>query len=581
MEVQSNWLIIPYGTHTRYFDKAAGVYRLKFMPLGHLFSKSETMDATRFIKQHSMHFAKLLWNITVTFMPFGFDASNAFRSGLLGDAVAEDAGDSDDEDELDDEDADEPEPEDDDEDDAGAGTVAEGAAGAEAEESAAEGAAARPLRGDEFYTDYAHVMRKLTQEEGPARLADRDESLPYLKEAVNQLHLCTSLEQHRQLAEIVVDEMNEMGETRFTEYAMKTGSGYFTEPWNRWFIAAPRLVLEDGGRSGSVIAYHNVGPTTNPGEHYNLEIQETVLLNKRSSKEHLLGKALPEQVLLDATDRASTWPMVFDVTEIPTESLNAALSIIEDNKRKVFNGTGPTPDGHKFPVGTKIYFNNVDARLQDVTATRVIDCESSFKGVGYKKDARATLKSFAEKHMSLNCAEKLKNGTWICRCHQWQYQGRCSRAVAPSPLTCCLTVCTRCCACARGWRGGGHCPEATAALELDGRIIISQLLTDMPANNIGGRPTKNKSGREKQPAPVNSMDAVIPPGQQEHRHNPRRSSLPDVGRGRSASEVLRRAPISRPGSNFSVAKSPCSSRLGASCDCHPPPAPHVPSSPRD
>jgi hypothetical protein len=160
-------------------------------------------------------------------------------------------------------------------------------------------------------------MRKLTQEEGPPRLNDRIENLPFVCEAVAQLPLCTSAEQFAQLAEIVLDELRARKEDRFADYVIRTGSGYFVKPWNRWFIGAPRITLKDGGRSGSDIAYHNIGPTTNPGERYNLILQDTVLLNKRSSKEHLLGKALPEQMLLDATDRAGTVPMCLAVLPSP------------------------------------------------------------------------------------------------------------------------------------------------------------------------------------------------------------------------------------------------------------------------
>ena len=432
VEVNSNWLIIPYGTHTRYFDMKPGVYRSKFMPFGSLFTKSETIHSAAYIKRQTMHMARLVYGISVIFKPFGFDASNAFRTGLL--------------------------------------------------EGDPEHQAAHPMlryNGDEFYTDYPHVMRKVTQEEGPLRLNDRDANLPYLCDAVSHLHLCTSVAQFEQLPEIVGDELCEKGEDRFVDYATRTGSGYFVAPWHRWFIGAPRLMIKDGGRRGSQIAYHNVGPITQTAEHYNLEIQNRVLLNKRSSKEHLLGKALPEQVLLDAHDRGPTVPMVLNVKSIPTESLAKAVSILNDGKRNVFPGTGPTPTGHTFPCGTKLFVNKVQARLQEVTQRRVADCEASHQGRGYRKEPSTSLKSFVTKHMSLSCVEKLADGTWICRCHDWQYFG--------------------------------HCPDAAVALELDGQIDVKGLLREVPANNAGGRPKKNASGRQRQPAPIDSRDLTLPP----------------------------------------------------------------------
>ena len=410
-----------------------------------------------------MHMAKLIFGIDVTFKPFGFDASNAFRSGLLAEPpmpLLQDGEDTAMPPPLNHEDGDE----DDDEDDA-----PRDASGQFAHDA---------LAGDEYFTDYAHAMRKLTQEEGPPRLHDRIENLPFVCEAVAQLHLCTSAEQFAQLAEIVLDELRARKEDRFADYVIRTGSGYFVKPWNRWFIGAPRITLKDGGRSGSDISYQNVGPYTNPGERYNLILQETVLLNKRSSKEHLLGKALPEQMILDATDRAGTVPMCLAVTSLPTETLSRAVSILEDGKRKVFAGTGPTPTGSKFPCGSKLYVNKVGARLLDVTAKRVADCESSHQGRGYRKESTSSLASFVDKHMSLSCVEKLADGTWICRCHDWQYFG--------------------------------HCPDAAVALELDGKIDCKALLREVPANNRGGRPTKSVSGRQKQPAAVDSRDSILP-----------------------------------------------------------------------
>ena len=237
MEVNGNWLIIPYGTHTRYFDQDSGKYCLKFMPFGSMLTKSETMPATRFIKERVIHMAKVILGIILRLGPFGFDASPAFRGGLV-------------------------------------------------EQDAING----------FFTDYAHVSRKITQEEGYRRLRDRDENSDFLATSVAQLHLTTSDAQRDQLAELVLDELRHRDELKVIEYLVRPGSGYFVWPWNRWNISAPRVVIEDGGRAGSIVEYHNVGPMTQPSEAWNKKLQQTILMNKRSSKEHLLGTAIPNQV---------------------------------------------------------------------------------------------------------------------------------------------------------------------------------------------------------------------------------------------------------------------------------------------
>ena len=172
MEVNGNWLIIPYGTHTRYFDQDSGKYCLKFMPFGSMLTKSETMPATRFIKERVIHMAKVILGIILRLGPFGFDASPAFRGGLV-------------------------------------------------EQDAING----------FFTDYAHVSRKITQEEGYRRLRDRDENSDFLATSVAQLHLTTSDAQRDQLAELVLDELRHRDELKVIEYLVRPGSGYFVWPW--------------------------------------------------------------------------------------------------------------------------------------------------------------------------------------------------------------------------------------------------------------------------------------------------------------------------------------------------------------
>ena len=188
MEVNGNWLIIPYGTHTRYFDQASGKYCLKFMPFGSMLTKSETMPATRYINSRVIHMAKIIFGIVLRLGPFGFDASPAFRGGL----VEEDDG---------------------------------------------------------FYTDYAHVSRKITSEEGFRRMRDRDANMDFLAKSVAQLHITTSDAQRDQLAELVLDDLRRRNEPAVAEYLSRPGSGYFVKPWNRWNIAALRILLEYGGRA--------------------------------------------------------------------------------------------------------------------------------------------------------------------------------------------------------------------------------------------------------------------------------------------------------------------------------------------
>ena len=192
----------------------------------------------------------------------------------------------------------------------------------------------------------------------------------------------------------------------------------------------------------------------------------------------LPSQALPAQVMLESNQRAASVPMVLTVTQIPTETLSRAFSMSQDGKWKVFKGTGPKPTGHNFACGTKIFFNKIEARLEDVTTARVQDCEVSHDGRFYRKLSSASLKSFSKKHMSLSCAEKLADGTWICRCHDWQY--------------------------------GGHCSDVTVALSLDGRIDIPSLLRDCAGNRVGGRPTKQAAALARQPKPVDPRDSTLP-----------------------------------------------------------------------
>ena len=183
--------------------------------------------------------------------------------------------------------------------------------------------------------------------------------------------------------------------------------------------------------------------------------------------------------------------MVLNVTSIPTESLSVAFSISQDNRLKVVKGSGTTPAGHKLPCGTKVFVNKVNMRFADVTDTRVKDCEASHAGRFYTKPPSVT--AFVDKYMSLSCAEKQKSGDWISRCHTWQYEG--------------------------------HSPVATVALQLDGRIDIAQLLRDMPANNLGGRPTKQQAALKRQTATADSRANIL----QEHPGTATFTARPGTG----------------------------------------------------
>jgi hypothetical protein len=176
-------MILPMGTSTRYFDTQGSCFRLKFMPFLYIFTKSESVGVASFAKRILVEMSMEFFDLEVNIATAGFDASDAFRTGLA------------------------------------------------AEKS--------------YFTDWAHVARKLKEELGAAKLFNKD-NLPFFTSALDQLHLCSTQGQFDSLAAVVLDHLVELGETDLKDYLTKTGSGYFVAPWYKWFIGAPRHVLPDG-----------------------------------------------------------------------------------------------------------------------------------------------------------------------------------------------------------------------------------------------------------------------------------------------------------------------------------------------
>ena len=117
-----NWTIIPLGTVTRYFDTHGSCYRCTFVPMIYLFCKSESTAATAFAKDTLIKKAKDFLDVDIVIVTGGFDASDAFRNGLSATSS--------------------------------------------------------------YFTDQAHVLRKLKQEQGP-RLLKNQENGPFLNSCVN------------------------------------------------------------------------------------------------------------------------------------------------------------------------------------------------------------------------------------------------------------------------------------------------------------------------------------------------------------------------------------------------------------
>ena len=184
MQVEvGGWMILPMGTNTRYFDTQGSCYRLKFLPFMNIFTKSESVGVASFAKRMLIDMSKEFLDLDVNIATAGFDASDAFRTGLSA--------------------------------------------------------------GMSYFTDWAHVARKLKEELGLAKLINKG-NIDYFASALDVLHLCSTQGQFDSLATVVLDRLLELGETDLKEYLTKTGSGYFVAPWNKWFSGAPRYVLPDG-----------------------------------------------------------------------------------------------------------------------------------------------------------------------------------------------------------------------------------------------------------------------------------------------------------------------------------------------
>ncbi|KAH8059618.1 hypothetical protein JL722_5247 [Aureococcus anophagefferens] len=78
----AGWIIIPFGTSTRYFDRDKGKYSNKFLPIAYIFTKSETKDVFTFAHAGTVKALSVFMGVKVTFSALCADASPAIRSGF-------------------------------------------------------------------------------------------------------------------------------------------------------------------------------------------------------------------------------------------------------------------------------------------------------------------------------------------------------------------------------------------------------------------------------------------------------------------------------------------------------------------
>ena len=153
-------MILPVGVGTRYFDPKRSCYALKFVPFFNLFVKSESKAGTAFAKKVLIEKAKEFLGVDIEVAVAGFDASDAFLGGLA------------------------------------------------------------PSKS--HFTDYAHVSRKLKTETGKDKIKC-EKNLEYLSRAIDLLHVCSTAEQFKAFATVVIDELAKRDEHELVAYLTKVG----------------------------------------------------------------------------------------------------------------------------------------------------------------------------------------------------------------------------------------------------------------------------------------------------------------------------------------------------------------------
>ena len=144
--------------------------------------------------------------------------------------------------------------------------------------------------------------------------------------------------------------------------------------------------------------YENLGPFTQCLERY----------NKRCSKEHLLGKGLPEQLILDTQERTGK-PITLSHPMIPMGALVVAQSMLTSNKHKIVKGKGDAPHPTKLPTGTIVYTNTIDFKNENITQARIDAFEMGLDG---RFAEASSLDEFKGKFKTLDKVEKMPNGKW-------------------------------------------------------------------------------------------------------------------------------------------------------------------------
>ncbi|KAH8059616.1 hypothetical protein JL722_5245 [Aureococcus anophagefferens] len=308
-------------------------------------------------------------------------------------------------------------------------------------------------------TDYYHVLRKITQEVGIKKLRDAKAHGGELKRVVVLLHSCETLEQLRALAKLFTSALRERDDLILADYLTKPSTGYFVEPFNRWFVAANWLRQPDGTVKGA-----RYGPSTQHGERYNKMLEDDILCGKRASKEHLLETIIPKLLKLDGA-RLGPFELMDVPTAIPSDVLAAARRVVKLQEYFVLAPKGAVTQPPR-ATARRTHLRE-PPEVPRPAVTRKLRAHEIGRHGRYTK--ALSVGDFEKRDLSLTRVEKTPEG-WIAPTESYVFQG--------------------------------VCPSTTAALHLDRALDIDVVLQRLPCNKRAGRPTKKAAALTPQPAEV-------------------------------------------------------------------------------
>ena len=264
--VHCNWTIIAFGFMTRYFSIDHREARTKFVPAMYSLTPKESGPVINKIKEDLVRITMIIFNLSISLCTLVTDPSPALRSGHFKEMALD----------------------------------VDAMAGRDFACESAEGGDPTydwGMPSNQHVTDYAHVYRKVVDEEGYRRAVHKNTKEAYLHYMITLINACPSELVAMIVSQVATNELRMGNETKLANYLNRAGSGFFTRPWISFYCTAAWIEIKVVGL-GIVLVNFVVAPSSQPLERFFKDIGKDVFMNARCSKAYLVQHAIPNMLTI-------------------------------------------------------------------------------------------------------------------------------------------------------------------------------------------------------------------------------------------------------------------------------------------